>query len=380
MLKKLLIMVSLCSLQIANASEATKAFACYNCGYEQAKQIAMQEAPVVGSCSTGDMPGSFPSAPSVCDGVEQDIIITSVNDRSVFKFHLVVIPGFGGASISIFDQNPTSADLQISTKFFIFIDDISTAIDQVHTEYFSQTESMTSPTASSLGLSVQATSSDAEDFCNANHPTSYFKSAESRRDILRGIADDIREGMGSRSWTEFTHDGYQNSAQIDIAVGAIGYGFGMEYFQKALRVTKTYGAGNNLTFDLSVSGQLDDVNDKLEFGFKLHPEISKIDGLQVNQLFSEGEVVQLWDTTMSDCWNEFVEEEGQRVDPHPDDPSTGTGTYRDPYRGPASTTKTTGWCVYTYKVCTSTSITDLETAPSSCTVPVYFTAVDLCGL
>nr|WP_136251093.1 hypothetical protein [Ningiella ruwaisensis] len=383
---KLIWFLILCVVPVSQAlaTNTVRAFACDTCNYSEARQIALQEAPQAESCSEG-MPGpgfgfSDP-APSVCDPVEESVIVASTENHQAYKFNLIVTEGVNGVDqVSVYNGSLDSQEHQALFKFFTLIDEIETAVGQASAASF---DNVSPPTQFFSSENNSSSNTQSDNWCEANHPTGFFSSASNARDVKSGITNQIKNAMGSRSWRDFTHESYFTGGSIEVGKGSGGIGISLDHYKKALRVTKSFGTGNNLTFDLSVSGELDEGNDKLVFGFKLNPLISKIDGLQVSQLFREGEVSNLAGTSMSNCWNEFVQDEGTQVDPHPSDASGGSGSFADPFYGPGSSSRS-GYCIVTYRICVDTSITDLDsggsgTAPPACPQAVYTTTVAFCG-
>jgi hypothetical protein len=323
-----------------NNTNPLEAYACDDCSFEEAKQIATLKAPK-NTCSIWR---NGPSA-TYCETISKQIIVAAIGSENIYNFIVnTSINSQNTQSIGVF-SSPfiSSTQRDLVQEFFVLYEQLEDAVNEVNQDL--------SLRPSVKGFGYFSTLAQGEESCE-NHPTNYFKSIGKERGVKTSLYNSIKQGLENSAWSDIKYQGLVSSTQFGVSLDGVNLGIGLQYVNKDLIVTKFYGAGNYLSFNVIGGSSLDN-NSSLIIGLELNTRLSQIDGVSVTTLFGR-QTLDLSDTLMSACWIRFLEEEGEEV-PSPS-VSSGSGTLQDPYDGEFSSNSNYQYCIKrrAVKTCSTT--------------------------
>lgn len=160
--------------------------------------------------------------------------------------------------------------------------------------------------------------------------------------------------MGGSTWAEFEYEALMSGGGIGIEKAGANLNFSLQYVQKKLSITQEYGPGNYLTFNLYATTTVGSAS-KVKLSLRLNKAFSQVDGIALSTLMGS-QPVDLTDTLMSNCWREFVSEEGE-VAPPPSG-TGGSGTLEDPFDGSGNEFSPGDLCIVRQNVTTCSETED----------------------
>lgn len=365
--------ITLCSSY--DVSAELRAFACTDCSYNKAKQIALAEAPTLNCSGNHSSPFAPPGAIELCDPVEEKLIV-AVNDTQVlYAFDVMVTKNSYGQDVTqIFDASASAAEVALMDKYFDTFKALESAINE-----YNQMQVINSNSSNKQKVrisSLMASSQNDAPDCSAGHPLDYFKNLEAKKNIEQNIRQDIHGILREKDTTitEMQNDGLNNGGGFNISLAGFGGNISLQYVEKKLVASKFYGPDNFLVFNINPGADVTDTDTTGYVGLTLNSVLSQVDGNQFNNVFNGGNlenggVVDLTASNLSPCTWEFF----KNLDKVELPGSGGSGTRNDPHYGPGSSSLP-GICLKTVRQRTCSA----GPGGNTCTV-TYFHFVENCG-
>ncbi|WP_423187754.1 hypothetical protein ACO1PK_05950 [Alishewanella sp. d11] len=303
----------------ANQSGALEAYACKDCSLEQAEALARLLAPI-NSC---DIWEKGPEA-TFCEPVSKEVFILSHETKDVFKFNVTTtINSQNTPTISVWNMPVLAFELDLSHDYFTLYAELENAVIAAQDKLM-----MIQPSEVSThsNFAYHSMGSVTQDSCE-NHPTHFFKSVSNQRAIISELVGHVASEIGNSTWAEFTYERFVGGGSIGLSKGSGSIGVSLQFHQNNMAITKKYGPGNYLSFQVFALTNVATSN-SLMLDLRLNKSFSKIDGVPLATLFANK--VDLTDTVMSNCWREFLKEESEPVSTPPGN-GGGSGTIDDPF-------------------------------------------------
>lgn len=347
----------------ANESGVIEAYACNDCSLQQAQGLARLQAPI-NSC---DIWHNGPEA-TFCEPVSKEVFILSHETKDVFKFNVVTnINSQNIPTISVWSLPVLPFELDLSNDYFTLYTQLENAVIAAQDKLM-MIQPGTLNTYSNFEYDF--INSATQDSCE-NHPTHYFKSVSNERTIISELVEHVATEVGNSTWAEFTYERFVGGGSIGLSKGAASIGVSLQFHQNNMAITKNYGPGNYLSFQVFALTDVGTSN-SLVLDLRLNKSFSKIDGVPLVTLFAEN--VDLTDTMMSNCWRNYLKEESEPVPTSPDT-GGGSGSIDDPFQGGGSH-EPGSFCIIHRSVTTCSTNIDGHTRCMKSTV----SWTDLCDL
>lgn len=307
-------------LPIGGSNEPITAFACKNCSFEDAKNIAIQNAPE-NNCSIYEN-GSIAT---YCEPVTETILVPVHVTEDVYKFFVTTsIDSRNRPKVSVYSGFAISTiESALMTKYLDFYKDFEAAVNSasISTEELPPLPEFTSGNKSFF-------LSSSNDNCSS-HPTKYFKGINDKREIRSNLASRITASIRGSSAAEYENEPLVSGLSIDMGIDGVGASISSHYVKNDLIVTRGNSFNNRLAFTVSLYTDPTKGNQPL-FSLSLHRGLTKIDGFRYSEIFG-GDNIDMTNVQMTNCLREFLQQ-GEQVDE-----STmtggGDGSFENPFEG-----------------------------------------------
>lgn len=327
--KALLITILLLGALSTNVafSQDLQVFACDDCSFSEAKQIASQNAPDNACESDG-----FGGGPNFCPPVSQNIIVAKFSNSSAWKFEVITNKDSNGQEFyQVYELAPSPEESDLIQDFFTLYNDFDLSAATV--SHYDYSNAMESPESYPMN---DVANVDGMETCDSPHPTDYFRNVNTRSTMKTDLAGAIEQHMAGQTSVEYQSEALPNGGGFSIGKGSIGASVSLQYSERKIIVTKWYNGQNYLAFNVFLKAQFDPGSQKylakVALGLsKIH---SKIDGIQADELLGDTGSSYISDTEgaeLSPCTIEYIRKKGEKVE-DTSSPS-GSGTKEDPFVG-----------------------------------------------